>query len=63
VNVAILAAACVSVTGTHAQSIVAKGNDHITFQTYAPWSSYINLAADTAMVYEIDDTMPSRIRS
>lgn len=62
-NTAILAVACVSVTGAHAQAIVAGGNDHITFQTHAPWSPYVNLAADTAMVYGIDDAMPSRIRS
>ena len=61
-NTTILLAACLS-PAAHAQSIVAQGNDHITFQTHAPWSPRINLAADTAMVYGIDATMPSRIRS
>ncbi|HEY2039110.1 MAG TPA: hypothetical protein VGG95_05565 [Edaphobacter sp.] len=60
---AILLTACLSACYAQAQSIVAEGNDPITFQTHAAWSPYINLAADTAMVYGIDDTMPSRIRS
>lgn len=54
---------CLSASWVQAQSIAAEGNDRITFQTHAPWSPHINLAADTAMVYGIDDTMPSRIRS
>jgi len=62
-NTAILLTAFLSASAVQAQSIVAEGNDHITLQTHAPWSPYINLAADTAMVYGIDDTMPSRIRS
>jgi hypothetical protein len=61
-NTAILFTVCLS-SAVQAQSIVADGNDHITFQTHAAWSPRINLAADTAMVYGIDDTMPSRIRS
>lgn len=62
-NIAIILTACLSASAAEAQSIVAEGNDHITFQTHAPWSPRINLAADTAMVYGIDATMPSRIRS
>ena len=62
-NTAILLAACLFAPAIQGQSIVAEHRDHITFQTHAPWSPYLNLAADTAMVYGIDDTMPARIRS
>jgi hypothetical protein len=62
-NIATILTACLSASAAEAQSIVAEGNDHITFQTHAPWSPRTNLAADTAMVYGIDASMPSRIRS
>src|SRR5882762_3705116 len=56
-------ASCMPPSIAQQGSIVANGDDHLTFQTHAAWSPRLNLAADTAMVYGIDDTMPSRIQS
>jgi hypothetical protein len=47
--------------GTAAKS--APLDSRLTFQSFAPWSPRTNLDADTVMVYGIDDTTASRIRS
>ncbi|RXH56425.1 hypothetical protein [Granulicella sibirica] len=47
-------------TKAHSQ---APPDSHLLFQTDHPWSPRTNINADTVMVYGIDDTTASRIKS
>src|SRR5690242_6996416 len=56
----------VMASGAGAQPIAdgaRREDERLTFQVYSPWSPRINLNADTAIVYGLDDSLPKRLSS
>ena len=48
---------------TQSEQAERRAEERLSFQTFDAWEPRINLNADVAMVYGIDDTLPARIKT